>query len=115
MTLKIRPKLILMFLIVGMLPMGVVAWYGNINATDSLMKQSFNQLDSIRKIKKSQIERYFSEREGDMGVLVKTVQTLRTEAFNKLAAVQKIKKEQLAGYINAMKNQIILLKDDDFV
>lgn len=114
-TLKLRPKLILMFLIVGMIPMGIVSWFSGTNSTEALIKLSFNQLSSIQEVKKHQIERYFEERNGDMSVLVKTVNTLRSEAFKKLETIQELKKSQLIDYINAMKGQLKILKDDAYV
>lgn len=114
-TLNLRAKLILLFLVVGMIPMGIVGWLSGTSATDALMKQSFNQLSSLRQVKKIQIERYFKERQGDMNVLVKTVNTLRREAFEKLEAIQELKKSQLNDYVDTMKGQLRILKDDDFV
>ena len=66
----------------------------------SIISDKFEQFTSVRGIKKAQIENFFKEREGDMGVLVETVNTLREEAFQKLEAVQMIKKNQIESYFN---------------
>ncbi len=96
--IKMKPKLILLFLTVGLIPLAVGGWWSARLATEGLMKSSFRQLESVREIKKSQIEKYFSERQGDMGVLVETVGTLQKEAGDKLEAVQVIKKNQITRY-----------------
>ena len=57
-------------------------------ASDSLSQQAFNQLTGVRAIKKAQIEAFFEERRGDMGVLVDIVETIREEAISKLVAVE---------------------------
>ncbi len=81
-NMKIGPKLIALFLAVGILPVLVIAIFSYNVASDGLTKQGYNQLDAVRSIKKGQIERYFFERKGDMGVLVETVKALRQEAFD---------------------------------
>ena len=59
------------------------------------MQKSFDQLKNVREIKKAQIETFFSEREGDMGVLIEMVGTLRSEAMAELEAIREIKKTQI--------------------
>ncbi|MEE4359392.1 MAG: methyl-accepting chemotaxis protein [Desulfococcaceae bacterium] len=96
--IRMRPKLIGLFLLTGLLPLFIVGAWSSKLATDALMEKSFNQLEAIREIKKNQIEKYFSERKGDMGVLVETVETLRQNAFEKLAVVQELKRSQTEDY-----------------
>ncbi len=62
------------------------------------MQKSFDQLKNVREIKKAQIETFFSEREGDMGVLIEMVGTLRSEAMAKLEAIREIKKTQIESF-----------------
>ncbi len=114
-NMKTKPKLIGLFLIVGLLPLIIIGLFAINLATDSLMEKSYGQLESVRGIKKVQIEKYFGERQGDMGVLVETVNTLRTEAFQKLQAIQNLKKAQLEDYLETMKEQIHIFKDDPYV
>ncbi len=93
-----KPKLIGLFLVAGLIPIIIVGFWSSRLATKALMTQSFNQLSSVRGIKKAQIETYFAERQGDMGVLMETVDTLRSEAFNKLEALKNVKKMQIESY-----------------
>ncbi len=114
-NMKMKTKLISLFLLVGLVPLGLVGWWSSNLATDALMMKSYAQLEAVREIKKTQIEKFFAERQGDMGVLVETISTLRREAFTKLEAVQEIKKAQLLDYFETMKAQFHLLKDDPYV
>jgi methyl-accepting chemotaxis protein len=68
-NIKLKPKLIGLFLIVGIIPLAVIGWIANSTAEEALMKKSFEQLEAIREIKKSQVESFFSERLGDARVL----------------------------------------------
>ncbi|MEO5379179.1 MAG: methyl-accepting chemotaxis protein [Magnetococcus sp. DMHC-6] len=111
-NIRMRPKLIALFMLVGLIPLAIVGWFSQNSAREALMQASFNQLNSVREIKKVQIGKYFEERKGDMDVLVKTVNTLRMEAFRKLNAIQDLKKAQLTSYIDALKIQLKITKDD---
>ncbi len=108
-NLKINTKLIAIFLLIGLIPLGVVGVVSLTKSKAALQKQAFNQLISLRDVKKGQIETYFGEREGDMGVLCETVGTLRREAFNKLMAVQAIKKNQIENYFGERLGDVEIL------
>ncbi len=114
-NIKMKPKLISVFLLVGLLPLFLAGLWSSNLATEALMEKNYAQLESVRGIKKDQIERYFRERRGDMAVLVETVSTLRREAFGKLNAIQQIKMAQITDYFNRMKAQLRIVKDDPYV
>ena len=81
-----------------MLPFLFIGFLALQKSGAALEEQAFNQLAAVQAIKAGEVEKFFAERRGDMGVLVETVATLRREAFNKLSAVQAIKKNQLEQY-----------------
>lgn len=88
----------ILFSLAAILPFVILSVLAVSTARESFIQDKFEQLVSIRGIKKAQIEKFFGERKGDMGVLVETVGTLRKEAFSKLKAVQQIKKSQIDTY-----------------
>ncbi|MCP4630374.1 MAG: methyl-accepting chemotaxis protein [bacterium] len=106
-NIKMKPKLIGLFLIVGILPLAIVGGWAASLATDALMEKSFGQLDSVRGIKKAQVEKFFGERQGDMGVLMKTVGTLRQESIAKLVSIRELQKQQLDLYF---RNSFLQMK-----
>ncbi len=110
--IRMRPKLIGLFLLVGLIPLAIVGWVASQNSGEALLGQAFNQLRSVREIKKVQIQKYFEERQGDMGVLVETVNTLRQEAFRKLTAISSIKRTQIGGYLDSIKEDVQLLAEN---
>ena len=113
-NVKMKPKLISMFMIIGLIPLVLVAVIASLMTSDSLMDKSFAQLEGVRDVKKAQIENYFAEREGDMGVLVETIATLRKESIAKLEAIQELKKAQLNEYIETMKANLRIVKNDPY-
>ncbi len=69
-NIKMKPKLITLFLTVGIVPLAIVAWIAfqkansaldeaNTLAGDALKKQVFDQLAAVGEIKRGAVERYF--------------------------------------------------------
>ena len=108
-------RILFIFVAMSIAAIAVLAVFSIISATNALNEASFNQLTAVREIKKSQIERFFGERRGDMGVLLETVNTLRQESFHKMESIQALKKSQISDYFETMKNQLRILKDDPYV
>ncbi|MBN2294004.1 MAG: HAMP domain-containing protein [Pirellulales bacterium] len=124
--LSMKIQLIVFFLAVGVIPLAIAAclsYYGADGAltkaeeqsSESLEKQTFDQLVALRDVKKNQIEKYFSERQGDMGVLVETVATFREEAFDKLTAIREVKRQAVARYFQTINDQIITFSEDKMI
>jgi len=59
--LKIRPKLIILFLISGILPLLIAGYYGSKLASSALMEKSFNHLADIQTIRTDQLESVFKQ------------------------------------------------------
>ncbi|MEE9443927.1 MAG: methyl-accepting chemotaxis protein, partial [candidate division Zixibacteria bacterium] len=114
-NMKLGTKLIIVFLLVGIVPLGTIGIISLTKSKSALSQQAFNQLIALRGVKKAQVENYFSERQGDMGVLVETVGTLRAEALNKLKAVQAIKKNQIENYFAERLGDVEVLSTNDVV
>ncbi|GAB6043902.1 hypothetical protein JCM17961_45840 [Endothiovibrio diazotrophicus] len=95
-------RLLIAFLLVGSIPAAVITAIATWNATDALKHQAFERLESVRGIKQAQLERYFADRQGDMGALIDVVGTLRGEAFSKLTAVREVKRAAVGRYLNTV-------------
>ncbi|MBF0625215.1 MAG: methyl-accepting chemotaxis protein [Magnetococcales bacterium] len=108
-NVRMRPKLIGLFLAAGLIPLALVGWFASYLTTEALMASAFNQLTAVREIKRAQIEKFFAERKGDMGVLTETVATLRREAMAKLSAVRDIKKSQIEGWFGERYGDVTVL------
>ncbi|MCU7836441.1 MAG: HAMP domain-containing protein [gamma proteobacterium symbiont of Taylorina sp.] len=97
-NVKIKTKLISMFLLIGLLPLIIVGWFSQHQAETALETTSFNQLSAVRDIKKNQLDDYFHGVVNNIDGLEITVNNIQTEAYNKLDAVTSIKKAQLEMY-----------------
>ena len=108
MKVNLSTKIISLFVLGGVIPMVAIGILGYYISRSALENQAINQLQGVRQIKKNQIEQFFAERQGDMGVLVETVDTVRKDAFDKLIAVRENKRIQIETYFN---DRITLMND----
>ncbi|MCP4726945.1 MAG: hypothetical protein GY863_18030, partial [bacterium] len=67
--IRMMPKLIGAFLIVGVIPLVIVAFMSISKTTDGMMALSYNQMNAVQAIKAVQVGSFFGERVGDVNVL----------------------------------------------
>jgi methyl-accepting chemotaxis protein len=60
--MKIGKKLLIAFLLVGIIPLAIAGYLALNKSKTALSGQAFNQLSSLRQVKKLQIEHYFDSR-----------------------------------------------------
>jgi methyl-accepting chemotaxis protein len=97
-NMNLTPKLITLFLVVGIIPLAVVGFWATQLSSDALMDSSYGQLNAMREVKSTQINSYFQERRGDLNVLVNTVDSLRQAAFKELEAVNHNQAQAVERY-----------------
>ncbi len=85
--MNLKHKLLITFLSIALIPTIAVGLISSYISSSALEEQAFSQLISVREIKKSQVEDYFSERKGDIEILAATLQkTLDFSSLNALRA-----------------------------
>ncbi|PCI27865.1 MAG: hypothetical protein COB67_07690, partial [SAR324 cluster bacterium] len=94
-NLKMKPKLIGLFLIVSVIPLVIIIILASILSSDALLTQAYNQLDSIRAIKTNQIQELFTQSGQQLKTLTNTTNVFRSEVIRKLIAVRQSKKKNL--------------------
>jgi len=114
-NLAMQPKLIGLMLIISLIPLSIVAFFSAQSASDALLKGSYNQLTAMREVKRSQLERFFSERKGDMGVLMETTAALLHSETKKLQSVQDLKIAELQKLFHTIEAGIHVTKDSPYV
>jgi len=107
-TWRLQSKLLVYFLVVGISPFLIIGILANMEMKGALSAQAYGQLEGLREIKKLQIEKFFNERRGDMGVIMETVGTLRREAIAKMEAVRQIKAHEIKAHLD---NKLAELED----
>ena len=110
-NMKMKTKLVVSFLLVSLIPLAIVSLTSINKASKAISMGTYNQLRSVREIKKSQILEFFNEREGNSNVLIETISTLRAEAVKKLEAVRDIKKQRILKIFKRIKKDTNILID----
>lgn len=64
--ISLTEKIILNFMLLGMGIIIIIASYSFYTAKDALMNRTFEQLTSVRTVKKNQIESFFNDRFRDI-------------------------------------------------
>lgn len=98
-NIKLTPKLIGLFLLVGILPLPAIGIWASQLSSRALMDQSFGQLRSARDIKERQITNYFEDNAVDLQVLTHTVQSLKTLALEKMETTRCNQGEAVEAYL----------------
>lgn len=94
---KMKPKLIGTFLLAGIIPLVIIAWFSTDKSQKEMLNISFSQLEAVQMIKKGQVESFFSERIGDVKVLSDNMTTKLA-----MAEIKKAKDEaKMNGYSGA--------------
>jgi signal transduction histidine kinase/DNA-binding response OmpR family regulator len=97
-NMKIRTKLLVVAIAIGFTPVIIIGGVALFESRNALSNQAFAHLESVRELKKTQLEAFFIERKNDMHVLLDMVANLKQNAIQKLQAVQHNQKLQLEWY-----------------
>ncbi|MBE9563243.1 MAG: hypothetical protein IMF12_10320, partial [Proteobacteria bacterium] len=113
-NLKLRTKLLLTAMAIGFIPLLLIGGFSLFESRYALSNQAFSQLESIREIKKNQLEGFFAERKNDMQVLLNIVDNLHQNSLQKLQAIQQHKSSQINEYFRERLNNLrVLAKNDE--
>jgi len=74
--LRMRPKLVILFVLTGIIPLLIAGYYGSQLASQALMKKSFSQLTAVQTIRTGQLEAVFSQRSTELRMLAGSEQIL---------------------------------------
>ena len=114
--IKLKPKLISLFLLVGLVPLAVVGFWSSNMSGNALMSDSYAQLRAIRDIKSSQVESYFAGVNDEVYSLSRTVDSLRQTAFQQLTSVHENQAEAVEHYFDtnaAARSDVIVGSEVD--
>ena len=106
---RIQLKILIALLGISIIPLLIVGVFSLTNSTKALSAIAFGQLESIREIKKTQLENFFTELDKNVDGLIQTVASLEDAAFDKVSSAQENKKAQILDYFNRNLSDITVL------
>ncbi len=113
--MKLRTKMMLVFLLVGLVPASIIGLLSLNKSSYALDQQTIKQLESVRGIKKAEIESFFQARQDDMAVLVETADAMLSASIAKLEAVQALKADNLQEIFDNTFAALFTAKNDPFL
>lgn len=102
--LSLRIKLLVFFLVVGLVPFITGSFLSYNSSDNALRSQIISQLEGIRESKKLQIDNFFKERKGDMEVLTATAASFWTQSASALSGIQSQKRDRVERYFTRLYN-----------
>jgi len=108
-NIKLGPKLVSVFLLVGVIPLLLVTFLLADRADTALSRQAFDQLTSLRSVKKKQVEAYWTEKQNHMQTLLEVVDANYKAAFDKLDSIQELKRSWVESFFNGIRQDITVL------
>ena len=104
--MKLSTKLLLAFLAVGIIPFAVIGLTALSKSSNALEEAEFGRLEAMRNIKEAQVTTFFSEREGDLSVLVENVKATYARAWENVTGVHHGKRELVETLMSDTSSQI---------
>ncbi|VFQ46939.1 methyl-accepting chemotaxis protein [Desulfoluna butyratoxydans] len=108
-NIKLGPKLVSVFLLVGVIPLLLVTFLLADRADTALARQAFDQLTSLRSVKKKQVEAYWTEKQNHMQTLLEVVDANYQAAFDKLDSIQELKRSWVESFFKGVRQDITVL------
>ncbi|MDM8517246.1 hypothetical protein QUF76_13675 [Desulfobacterales bacterium HSG16] len=108
-NIKMKPKLIGMFLIIGLVPLVLVSLWSARLSTNALVKKSFDQLTGSRESKKVQMQQFINDSKIDLEILVDTAESIKKEALEKIEIVSEFGTGILENWVRARMDDTHLL------
>jgi signal transduction histidine kinase/DNA-binding response OmpR family regulator len=111
--MKLYSKIFGASLIIGTIPLILIGMIAVWQSDIALSYQTFNQLESLREIKKTQVEGFFSKQKQDVNNLLEVVGMLWQNAVDKMITIQENKKNQIKTYLNERVNNLAIISRND--
>ncbi|MBF0385273.1 MAG: methyl-accepting chemotaxis protein [Candidatus Omnitrophica bacterium] len=115
-NIKIKQKLIGSFLILSTLPLLLIAFLSNSIVRKALLISKSQALETVKKIKKTQVEKFFDENKADMETLVDVTKSHIEAGFEQQQAIEAVKKARIEEFFaRAFSDPDVLASADTMI
>ncbi len=112
-NLPLRTKLLVAFLSLSIIPFLILGILALSYTSSSLEKEIIEKLEGTREIKKSNIETYFKNNEGDIKALSKIVEIAQQQGLSTLEQVNSVKKPAVETYFKEVAKRLTIFNYTD--
>ncbi|MBF0270697.1 MAG: methyl-accepting chemotaxis protein [Magnetococcales bacterium] len=114
--IRLRPKLTVLLLLCGLIPVLIFWWLRDHQADQSKRLQTITHLESARSIALTEIKRHIAERRADMEILAQIAAENHQQARGALESLRDVKKERIETFLtNQLNDMVQLAANPDFV
>lgn len=106
MSFNIKTRLIFYFLLAGLVPAAIIGYFSITYTTRALSNQAFEQLESVRNMKKNQIQGFFEEKRIDIEVLGYIVKSFKQKAYDNIRREQDNRRFLLEWYFQERLHEL---------
>ena len=110
--LSLRYKLMIFFLIVGLLPFAVSGWISVQQSTIALEETEFGNLQALAVGRKNVISNFFQEMKSDMELLTVTAANFQANAQAQLTSLGEMKTNELEAYFASRLNLMLDVQEN---
>ncbi len=104
--------MLVLALLIGLIPLLTIGGFAWLESRSALSKVAFNQLESVREIKKNQIASFFQERKSDLQVLVEMMANNQDEAVKKMKLSLHDLQDTLEKYFQERLKNVSVLSEN---
>lgn len=97
-NMGLRTKFVVSFLAVGLIPFLINTYLTVSSSSAALTEGVQSQLESLREVKRIQLNKFFVDRKQDTTIMSETVASMYSEGIAKHSGVQALQKKQLEQY-----------------
>ena len=114
-TMTLKTKLLIAFLTISIIPFLTIGIISMLKSGKALSNMAFSQLESMREVKKAQIQNFFVQHQENMAVLMETAANFREDAFDKLSGIQESKKAQIETFFRERHTDIDVFSKNSLI
>ncbi|MBF0627431.1 MAG: methyl-accepting chemotaxis protein [Magnetococcales bacterium] len=114
--IRLRPKLTVLLLLCGLIPVSMLWWLRDHQADRSQIIQATARLEAARQIALADIKRHLAERRADMEILAQIAAEHHQQARAALESLRDLKKERIETFLSTQLTDLVqLAANPDFV
>lgn len=113
--MKLSQKLVVAFLLVGLVPLVVSSLLSLNRSNNELEQQVFDKLSAVRSLKAHEIQSYFEANVANVDTLTETVLVWEKEELAKLSGLLDVKKNEVERYFQTIEGQVLTFSQNTMV
>jgi len=113
--MKLSQKLIIAFLLVGLIPLIITSFLSLNRSSSELEQQAFDKLAAVQSLKAHALKSYFDSSSDNLSSLAETVGVWKKDRLSKLEGLLDVKRNEVERYFETIEGQILTFSQNKMV